>query len=486
MNCKKAGVLLKLSRASGVLLPVFSLPGAYSVGSFGREARGFVDFLRAGGFRWWQVLPFCLPGKGNSPYQSFSAFSYNYAFIDLPTLAEEGLLTRAELDAARGQNPFACEYDRTGEERFALLSRAAARFGDRAAVEEFLAARPRTAAFCRYMALRRANDDRPARAFVTDRYDGAYYFALAFTQYQFCRQFDALHAYAAANGVRLLGDIPIYVDAESADVYENPGIFQLREDGTPAAVAGVPPDCFSETGQLWGNPLYRWDAMREDGFSFFTDRIRHELASFDGLRIDHFRAFASYYSIPADATDARGGKWVRGPGRELMDVLRRTAGEKLLVAEDLGGDTPDVEELLSYSGLPGMRVLQFAFLEKDSPHLPYRYPAHAVAYTGTHDNNTLLGYLFALPEATRRRVFAYCGYPGTEIDGALPYVIRTMYASHADLLILPLQDLLGFGEDTRINRPGTAAGNWTYRVTEEQLSRVDPARFAALADLYGR
>ena len=476
-----------MKRAAGVLLPAFSLPGDYSVGSFGREAKNFIDFLHEGGFTWWQVLPFCLPGEGDSPYKSYSAFSCNYAFVDLPTLYDWGLLSREELLAARGAGPYVCEYERVGKERFDLLSAAAARFGDRAAVYEFLEKNPATEQFCRFMALRRANDLRPWREFTTDRFDEQYYYAWAFTQYAFCRQFEELRHYAAARGVRIMGDIPIYVDYESADVYENRRLFLLRQDNTPAAVAGVPPDYFCEDGQLWGNPLYDWESMQAENYAWWRGRLRHSLSLFDGVRIDHFRAFASYFSIPAGAESAREGSWKVGPGEELVDVLRREAGESLIVAEDLGGESADVRSLLEYSGFPGMRVLQFAFLgDVESNHLPHRYPHNSVSYTGTHDNDTLLGYLFALSEERRRHVFRYCGYEGADMQLGFSAVLRTMYASHAGLFVMPIQDLLRYGEDTRINRPGTAKGNWRYRLTADQLASLDPAPFRAMANLYGR
>ncbi len=476
-----------MSRASGVLLPIFSLPGDYSVGSFGTHARRFVDFLQEGGFTWWQVLPFCLPGAGDSPYKSYSAFSYNYAFIDLPTLYEEGLITRAELDGARQETPYLCEYRRLEKERFVLLSRAAGRVADRTPIYTFLKENPGVEKFCRFMALRQANGDRPWREFTADTVDEDYYFAWAFTQHTFCRQFAALHRYAADRGVKIMGDIPIYVDYESADVYGDPGLFELDADGKPAAVAGVPPDYFAEDGQLWGNPLYNWDEMAKDGYAWWRERLRHTLTCFDGVRIDHFRAFASYFRIPAGAETAKAGAFRVGPGEPLVDALRAVAGDRLIVAEDLGGETPDVRALLGYSKFPGMRVFQFGFTGGcDNLHLPHNYPKNSVTYSGTHDNDTLLGYLFSLDEETRRRVFRYVDYAGRDIDESIPYVLRTLYASHADLLILPVQDLLKFGEDTRINRPGTPSGNWGYRVTEEQLGRVDLSFFRSLSELYDR
>lgn len=479
-----------MNRASGVLLPLSSLPGGYSIGAPGREARQFIDLLSAGGFSYWQVLPFCLPGEGNSPYKSYSAFSYNYALIDLPTLAARGLLTEGELAAAAETTPYLCEYDRLARERFPLLCRAASRLGgsEREPVYRFLESNAGVEKFCRFMALRKANGGKPWRAFDTDRYDPDYYFAWAFTQYEFCRQWADLRTYAAAHGVRLMGDIPIYVDYESADVWADRQLFLLNEDNLPAAVAGVPPDYFSETGQLWGNPLYDWDRMAEDSYAWWRERLRHTLSSFDCVRIDHFRAFASYYHIPADAEDARAGHWCKGPGEDMIDRLREVAAPGQIVAEDLGGEAPEVKELLDYSGFPGMRVFQFAFLDEDpaNTHLPYNYPHNAVSYTGTHDNDTLLGFLFSRTEGERRRIFDYCGYAGRDMNEGFSAVLRTMYASHAGLFILPLQDLLRFGEDTRINRPGTPRGNWEYRVTAAQLASIDPTPYAALAKAYGR
>ena len=476
-----------MSRASGVLLPLFSLPGGYSVGSAGEAAFRFIDQLAEGGFRLWQVLPFCLPGEGDSPYKSYSAFSYNYALVDLPDLYSRGLLTAGELAGAREETPYLCEYPRVARERFALLARAAGRVGDRSAVYAFLENNPGTERFCRFMALRRENNDRPWRLFTTDRYDEEYYFAWAFTQYAFSEQWAAVRHHAAQRGVRIMGDIPIYVDYESADVWANRELFLLDRDRMPAAVAGVPPDYFSETGQLWGNPLYNWDRMRTDGYAWWQDRLRHTLSSFDMVRIDHFRAFASYYYIPAGAEDARAGHWCPGPGEELIDRLRAVAGEGRIVAEDLGGEAPEVKALLAYSGFPGMRVLQFGFLSGDNEsHLPHNYGKNTATYTGTHDNDTLLGYLFSLREEERRRVFDYCGYAGTDIDRGIDAIIRTMYGSHADLFVLPVQDLLRFGEDTRINRPGTPRGNWTYRVTADQLASIDWQAYKTLATRYGR
>ena len=468
-------------------MPIFSLPGPYGCGTLGEEARAFVDRLSEGGFGWWQTLPLCLPGAGNSPYMSYAASSLNYAFVDPDTLYEEGLLRREELIGARQSQPYLCEHARLGEERYALLCRAASRVHDRNPVYEFLHRHPSVAEFCRFMALREQNRNLPFRAWQETLPEEERVYRWGFTQYEFLRQWDALHAYAATHGVHIMGDMPIYVSYESADVREHPHLFLLRKDGTPAAVAGVPPDCFSEDGQLWGNPLYDWAAMAEEGYAWWTDRMAFAGRMFDGVRIDHFRAFSSYYRIPAHAKTAREGEWVPGPGLALTDRLAKAVPHCQIVAEDLGGNTEEVRRLLQESGFPGMRVFQFAFEEDgDNPHLPHNYAYNCVAYTGTHDNNTLLGYLTEIAPDRRTRLFQYCGYTGEDLRAGIRFVIRALLSSHAGLCIFPVQDLLGYGADTRINRPGTAEGNWQVRLTAEQLSSVDWKGYARENALYFR
>lgn len=471
-----------MQRMSGVLLPIFSLPGDFGVGSLGREAHEFLDLLSAGGFSWWQMLPLARPAAGNSPYSSFSAFGYDYFYIDLPTLAEQGLITAAELEAARLPETGVCDYESLHENRFSLLARAAARLPDRAPVYAFLEAHPELEEFCRFMALRRENGGAHFRDFTTDTYEGEYYFAWAFTQYEFHRQFTRLHEAAAARGIRLLGDIPIYVHENSADVCFHPDIFCLDARHAPTAVAGVPPDAFSEEGQLWGNPLYDWEKMQGDGFLWWRRRMRHMFSLFDGVRIDHFRAFASYYSIPLDAASAKEGEWLRGPGMALVSALIEEAGDKLLIAEDLGGETPDVQALLSESGLPGMRVFQFANpWDVDSAHAPHNYPENAIAYTGTHDNDTLFGYLCTLPHDTRARLFSLCGYMGEDLSVGFSAVLTALYESRARLVVLPAQDLLRLGSEARTNRPGIPEGNWRFRLRRGELEGADLTFFARLA-----
>ncbi|MBO5248668.1 MAG: 4-alpha-glucanotransferase [Clostridia bacterium] len=476
-----------MRRASGVLMHVSSLWGEYSEGSFGDSARKWIDFLADCGFSYWQTLPFCLPDDYNSPYCSLSTFSVNPYFIDLPALVREGLLTEAEIGQARQITPYACEFSRLSRERLALLGKAAKRFDRDGEMNRFFEAHPHTADFCRFMGLRAANGSRPWTEWTVQTPDAEAETLWRFTQYIFFRQWKEIKNYANEKGISVIGDIPIYVALNSSDVWAAPEQFLLDKEHRPTGVAGVPPDYFAEDGQLWGNPLYNWKRMKADGYGWWKDRIRFMCELFDGVRIDHFRGLESYYSIPAGETTARNGTWVKGPGISLIRALKEAAGDRLLIAEDLGDITPAVHKLVKDSGFPSMRVFQFAFLgDENSPHLPHNYDHHCVAYTGTHDNNTLLGYIWELDDATRRRVLAYCGYYGEDWNRGYDSILRTLFQSHAGLLILPVQDLLLYGSDTRLNRPGTSDDNWSYRITEEQLASVDREKFRIWNRLYGR
>ena len=476
-----------MKRKSGVLMHISSLWGDYSEGSFGKEAREWIDFLAEGGFSVWQVLPFCLPDECNSPYKSFGAFSGNPNFIDLPTLRDQGLLNDTDLLCARQKTPYLCEFDRLGAERFGLLGLAASRVIDRAPVYAFLQQNPQIERFCRFMALREANKNAPWNEWTTDSYNEKTLWTWQFIQYEFFRQWMEIKAYANERGISVVGDIPIYVAYDSADVWANRELFQLDSELRPEAVAGVPPDYFCADGQLWGNPLYDWKRMKQDGFAWWCERMRYALTLFDGVRIDHFRGLESYFSIPAGEKTARNGTWKKGPGMALIRALRPICEGKLMIAEDLGDITPAVEKLVRDSGYPGMRVLQFAFLgDGDTPHLPHNYINNCVAYTGTHDNNTLLGYVWEQDDEARKRLMRYCGYEDADWDRCYPALLRTMLASHAGLFILPVQDLLLYGSDTRLNTPGKSEGNWGYRLTREQLNVLSPATFLEWNRLYGR
>ncbi|MBR3844781.1 MAG: 4-alpha-glucanotransferase, partial [Clostridia bacterium] len=402
-----------MKRASGVLMPVFSLPGDYSVGSFGKEALGWIDFLHECGFSYWQVLPFGVTDSFHSPYQSSSAFGGNPFYVDLELLQEEGLLTFAELKSAKQKGPYICEYDRLEQERMVLLAVAASRADNKQEIESFIKGNPYLEEFCRFMALREQNNNACFTQWTVNEPAGDKVFVWQFIQFHFHKQWKKVLEYAHIKGISIIGDLPIYVSFDSCDVWCHKDQFMLDETGFPTHVAGCPPDYFAKEGQLWGNPLYRWDMMKKDGFSWWKDRLSHQLTLFDGVRLDHFRGFEAFWAVPSDAKTAVSGSWVKGPGIEFVNTMKEVAGDKLIIAEDLGEITPQVVELLKQSELPGMRVFQFAFLGGDNPHLPHNYIQNCVAYSGTHDNNTLLGYLWEMDEASRKKMLSYCGFKET-------------------------------------------------------------------------
>ena len=488
-----------MSRSSGVLMHVTSLPGSYSIGCFGREARDFIDFLADSGFTWWQVLPFTMADECNSPYKSYSAFGGNPYLVDLRILAAEGYLTAEELASAEQKTPYACEFDRLAETRLPLLRLAASRAteNDRTEIAAFATENPYLEQFCVFMALRAANGNTPWYEWTTNDMDETEHFAWQFIQYHFMKQWRDIRTYANQRGIRIMGDIPIYVAYDSCDVWANCDQFQLDKDGRPTAVAGCPPDYFAEEGQLWGNPLYDWKRMAKDNFAWWSARIRHMLTLFDGVRIDHFRGLEAYWSIPADVPTAKAGHWVKGPRmpfvrqlRSVVEESEKTLGYRpLIVAEDLGESTPELVKFVHDSGFPGMRVFQFGFDgNPENVHLPHNYIPNTVAYTGTHDNNTLLGFVWESDELTRRTLLDYCGFTDGDWNRPASYdaIIRTLMGSVADLCILPIQDVLGFGADCRMNTPGEAKGNWSFRVTADQLASIDRGRFTDMNRLYGR
>ena len=467
---------------------ISSLWGDYSCGSFGIAAKEFIDFLSDIGSSWWQVLPFCMVDECNSPYKSYSAFGGNPYFIDLETLFKKGYLTHAELEEAKQKTPYSCEYERLSVERFELLKTASKRAEqEKKNILNFIKSHPHIASFCEFMALKMANDYSAWNEWTENKYEEENLFAWQFIQYEFFEEWKEIKEYANSKDIKILGDIPIYVSYDSADVWANKSLFELDSEGLMKAVAGVPPDYFCESGQLWGNPLYNWKKMKEDGYKWWQDRISFMLEIFDGIRIDHFRAIESYWSVPRDAITAREGKWIKGPGMDFIKKIKEIAGDKLIVAEDLGLITPEVFRLVEKSGFPGMRVMQFGFLdESDSTHLPHNYINNCVAYTGTHDNNTLLGYVWEASDENRKRLLEYCGYTGSDWDKGYDHIIRTLYASSAGIVIVPIQDILLYGADTRLNTPGKAEGNWAYRVTSEQIMSADKNKYARLCELYKR
>ncbi len=499
----QAPVATPFERAAGVLLHPTSLPGPHGVGELGPEALRWVDLLAESGQRLWQVLPLGPTGYGDSPYQSFGTFAGNPYLIDVGALVADGWLASDDLEPLRALPRAAVDYGGLYRVKLPLLRRAADAFlaGGGAADPGFRAFQEREAAwledFALFMALKEEAGGAPwtewpralrlrdpaALADARERL-GAETARQRVWQYWFHRQWARLKAYAAARDVRVLGDVPIFVALDSADVWSHPELFHLDDDGRPTVVAGVPPDYFSATGQRWGNPLYRWDVHEASGYAWWVARLRSALAQVDVVRVDHFRGFAAYWEIPADEPTAVRGRWVEGPGGGLFEVLRRELGGLPVVAEDLGVITPDVEALRDAFGLPGMKVLQFAFAGgADDPYLPHNYPRACVVYTGTHDNDTTAGWYATAPEAERDHVRRYLGRPDEEVVDGL---VRLAYASVADMAVVPLQDLLGLGSEARMNTPGRADGNWRWRFAWEDVPGWLGPHLRDMAALYGR
>lgn len=475
------------NRRSGILMHISSLPGEYSIGSLGEAARHFVDVIADAGFSIWQVLPMSMTDECGSPYKSPASFGANPYLIDLPALYEEGVITRDELRAAEQTADECAELERVFSERLDLLRKAASRVVDRSEIISYVEARPELSRAAYFMALKSANGGKEWQRWDNFVADIDELFFRQFIEYKFYMQWYSIKEYANARGIQIIGDLPIYVAADSADVWSEPSQFLLDERGYPSSLAGVPPDYFSRDGQLWGNPLYDWSKMESDGYSWWRRRLEHALDMYDGVRIDHFRAIEAYWSVPAGAESAKAGKWVPGPGKAFIRAVREVAGDRLIIAEDLGDITDEVRALVDYSGFPGMRVLQFGFLDEgDSIHLPHNIPRRAVAYTGTHDNNTLIGFINELGEAARERLAEYVGSPDTAAESILTAAIRTLFASAADTVILPVQDVLALGADRRMNTPGISGGNWRYRMTAADLCAFPASHYKRLSQLYGR
>lgn len=493
-------------RASGVLLPVSSLPSRYGIGCFSKEAYRFVDFLKRNGQSYWQLLPLGQTSYGDSPYQSFSTFAGNPYFISLEKLIADGLLTKEECAACDfGDDPSYVDYGKLYEVRYQLLRKAFARFDT--ADAEFAAFRDRETQWLENYALFMALKDkfqgkswtqwpdgirlRTPEALKASREElGQEALFYAYLQYEFFSQWEALKAYANKQGIRIIGDVPIYVALDSADAWAEPKLFQFDEDGMPVAVAGCPPDAFSKTGQLWGNPLYDWAYHKQTGYRWWIRRVSACYHMYDVVRIDHFRGFDEYYAIPAADKTAEFGEWEPGPGMELFDALKAQLGDLNIVVEDLGYITDSVRALVRACGFPNMKVLEFAFDAKDmlgeNDYLPFHYDKNCVVYTGTHDNETLRGWLDGMPKEQYRQIERYLGRPVASRDELAVEIIRMAHASTADLCIVPLQDYLLLDNRARMNEPSTLGKNWKWRLLPGQLTARAGLFMRELAKIYGR
>lgn len=479
---------------------ITSLPGPYGVGKIGRNAVEFAVRLRRCGFQWWQILPFGPPAAGYSPYQCFSAFAGNPMLIDPDWLFEKGWLDQSELkDCEYNGSPHFCDYKWIDESVNTMLRRAFARIDQSGleAIDGFINKQKSWLPdFACFMTARKKFQNRQwwewedralasyeAAAIEKFRRDNSAEIKFhCFVQYVFEQQWKEVHDAVKQTGIKVIGDLPIYVALDSSDIWANSHYFELDEKMKPIRVAGVPPDYFTDDGQLWGNPLYRWDVHEKENYFWWTLRVNQSLHWFDCVRLDHFRGFDSYYAVPAGAKTARSGEWLTGPGTKLFDVLFAAFGREAFIAEDLGDIDESVQVLLQKTGLPGMRVLQFGFdPDSDSIHLPFCYPENSVAFTGTHDNNTLLGWLWDIKNRERSFVLRYVGIEESKTDWgsggpSAPVVralIRTVWATSSRLAIAPVQDFLGYGSDTRMNTPGQANGQWKYRLTENDFELLD-------------
>ena len=492
-----------MKRSCGILMPVSSLPSPYGIGTLGKAAYDFVDFLAEARQSWWQTLPLGPTSYGDSPYQSFSAYAGNPYFVDLALLEQDGLVTREELEAEDwGDDPACVDYEKIYNARFRVLQKAADRGWERDAdaVSAFAAANAGWLEdYALFMALKRRfgmkawtewedEDIRLHRPEAVERCRAELaedVRLFTYIQYLFFRQWNDLRDYAHEKGIGIIGDLPIYVAMDSADVWAEPGSFQLDSRNVPVEVSGVPPDYFSADGQLWGNPLYDWEAMKRDGFGWWVRRIEGASRLYDVIRIDHFRGLESYWAVPYGETTAKNGRWVKGPGMDLIRTLTGRFPDLQFIAEDLGFLTPEVHQLLEESGMPGMKVLEFAFDSREpSNYLPHTYSPHCVCYAGTHDNTTIAAWRTEADPADVDMAIRYLGL--NEEEGFHWGMIRGGMSSVADLFVAQMQDYLGLGKEARMNTPGILGGNWQWRMTNGQITAALTERIAETARIYGR
>ncbi len=496
-----------MNRGAGILLPITSLPSKYGIGCFSKSAYEFVDWLKEAGQCYWQILPLVPTSFGDSPYQSFSTYAGNPYFISLEELIEEGILTEEECGSVDfGGDPKDIDYEKMYLGRYPLLRKAYER-SKVSENEEYLKFVEENSWWLKdyalFMAVKErfkgkpwtewAEDIRLRWGNAMDYYRREQYYEIEFhqyLQYLFHRQWTKLKAYANENGVKIIGDIPIYVAMDSADAWARPELFQLDENNVPVAVAGCPPDGFAADGQLWGNPLYRWDYHESTGYQWWMERLGYSFKMYDVVRIDHFRGFDEYYSIPYGAKTAKTGTWEKGPGIKLFNRMKEVIGEQEVIAEDLGYVTDSVRQLVRDSGFPGMKVLEFAFDSRDtgsaSDYLPHNYTENCVAYTGTHDNETLAGWFGSITkeEMAMAREYLCDQYtPGKYLHKPM---IGLIMRSRARLCVIPMQDYLGYDNSCRMNKPSTVGTNWKWRITREELTRELQEEIYDTARRFGR
>ncbi len=488
-------------RSSGILMPIFSLSSKYGIGTLGKEAFDFIDFLEKSGQSYWQILPLNPTNYGDSPYQSFSSFAGNPYFIDIVELIKEKLITKSQADSFDfGSDPESIDYGLLYQNRLKLLKQA---FENFKASEKYIVFCDKNAFwlddYALFMALKNAHNDAPWSTWERSlQLRDAKVLELAkrqfasdidfykFIQFKFDEQWKRLKKYANTRGISIIGDIPIYVALDSADVWANPKQFLLNKDLVPTVVAGCPPDAFCDDGQLWGNPIYDWNAMKNDGFSWWKKYLGNALNRYDVVRIDHFRGFESYYAIPYGDETAKNGKWVKGPDMELFTALKAEFGENLpIIAEDLGYLTPSVKKMLKATAFPGMKVLQFAFDPSlSSDYLPHNFDKNCVVYTGTHDNDTILGWLTSATKEEVKIAKKYLNFNSN--DGFNWAMIRLALMSVADTCILMMTDIIGLDSKARINTPSTLGGNWQWRIKGECLNDWLAEIIYKSTEIYGR
>ena len=502
-------------RRAGILMPLFSLPGKYGIGSFSKEAREFVRFLKEAGQSYWQILPMGPTGYGDSPYQSFSTFAGNPYFIDFSTLVEEGLLLEEELsDLSFSDSEERVDYGKLYKLRFPILDKAVKRFLARleaeteserkdkaeAKMEGDTELKPfaKTDAGCfsfkaekeAYLTFLSENAHwLPSYAAFMEKkmpYSADFH---KVCQYFFIKQWKSLKDYANSEGIQIIGDIPIYVSLDSSDILDHPSLFQLTENGEPSAVAGCPPDAFAENGQLWGNPLYAWEKHEEEGYSWWISRMKHCFSLYDIVRVDHFRGFDEYFSIPYGDENAKRGHWEKGPGMKLFHAMEQALGKKEVIAEDLGYVTESVKKLVKDSGFPGMKLLEFAFDSRESgDYRPNTWTKNTVCYTGTHDNQVLKDWFLEILPEDREMAADYSGKSVEELlkMDYVDFFIKMTLDSVSNTAIIPMQDYLHKGKEARINTPSKLGNNWSYRFTKKDFSKDMAEKIRKMTEESGR